>query len=121
MGNAFGTRSEGPGLLEDKDVITTWLVSSAKVSWQPPGFGEENSGRDAELTDWIQKNPDEAQKLLIDELAAETKTTFAPDAVSPAWKRIKFTTAVPNELIAQGGYKMEKTPVFLKAIRTLPS
>ena len=35
----------------------------------------------AELTDWMQKNPDEAQKLLIDELTAETKTTFAPDAV----------------------------------------
>jgi len=55
----------------------------------------------AELTDWIQKNPDQAQKLLIDELAAETKTTFVPDAVAQAWKRIKFTTAVPNELIAK--------------------
>jgi len=87
--------------LEDKDVITTWLVSSAKFLGSQRALAKKIVAANAELTDWIQKNPDEAQKLLIDELAAETKTTFAPDAVSPAWKRIKFTTAVPNELIAK--------------------
>jgi NitT/TauT family transport system substrate-binding protein len=87
--------------LEDKDVITTWLVSSAKFLGSQRDLAKKVVAANAELTDWIQKNPDEAQKLLIDELAAETKTTFAPDAVSPAWKRIKFTTAVPNELIAK--------------------
>ena len=55
----------------------------------------------AELTDWIQKNPEEAQKLLIAELKEETRTTFDADAVAQAWKRIKFTTAVPAELIAK--------------------
>src|SRR5246127_2106496 len=87
--------------LEDKDVITTWLVSSAKFLGSQRDLAKKVVAANAELTDWIQKNPDEAQKLLIDELAAETKTTFAPDAVSPAWKRIKFTTAVPNDLIAK--------------------
>src|SRR5438094_2642335 len=87
--------------LEDKDVITTWLVSSTKFLSSQRDLAKKIVAANAELTDWIQKNPDEAQKLLIDELAAETKTTFAPDAVSPAWKRIKFTTAVPNELIAK--------------------
>src|SRR5213596_3034955 len=87
--------------LEDKDVITTWLVSSTKFLSSQRDLAKKVVAANAELTDWIQKNPDEAQKLLIDELAAETKTTFAPDAVSPAWKRIKFTTAVPNELIAK--------------------
>ncbi|PYK60142.1 MAG: aliphatic sulfonate ABC transporter substrate-binding protein [Verrucomicrobia bacterium] len=87
--------------LEDKDVITTWLVSSAKFLSGQRDLAKKVVAANAELTDWIQKNPDEAQKLLIDELAAETKTTFAPDAVVQAWKRIKFTTAVPNELIAK--------------------
>ena len=87
--------------LEDKDVITTWLVSSVKFLGSQRDLAKKIVSANAELTDWIQKNPDEAQKLLIDELAAETKTTFARDAVSPAWKRIKFTTAVPNELIAK--------------------
>src|SRR6184192_3445824 len=87
--------------LEDKDVITTWLVSATKFLSAQRDLAKKIVAANAELTDWIQKNPDEAQKLLIDELAAETKTTFAPDAVSPAWKRIKFTTAVPNEFIAK--------------------
>ena len=87
--------------LEDKDVITTWLVSTATFLSSQRDLAKKVVAANAELTDWIQKNPDEAQKLLIDELAAETKTTFASDAVSPAWKRIKFTTAVPNELIAK--------------------
>src|SRR5213082_607212 len=87
--------------LEDKDVITTWLVSSAKFLSSQRDLAKKVVAANAELTDWIQKNPDEAQKLLIDELAAETKTTFAPDASAQAWKRIKFTTVVPNELIVK--------------------
>ena len=87
--------------LEDKDVITTWLVSTTKFLGSQRDLAKKVVAANAELTDWIQKNPDEAQKLLIDELAAETRTSFAPDAVAQAWKRIKFTTAVPNELIAK--------------------
>src|SRR5436305_3963932 len=87
--------------LEDKDVITTWLVSTAKFLRNQRDLAKKVVAANAELTDWIQKNPDEAQKLLIDELAAETKTTFVPAAGAPAWKRIKFTTAVPNEFIAK--------------------
>src|SRR5213080_623580 len=87
--------------LEDKDVITTWLVSTTKFLGSQRDLAKKVVAANAELTDWIQKNPDEAQKLLIDELAAETRTTFAPDAAAQAWKRIKFTTVVPNELIVK--------------------
>src|SRR5712675_1425389 len=87
--------------LDDKDVITTWLVSSVKFLGSRRDLAKKIVSANTELTDWIQKNTDEAQKLLIDELAAETKTTFAPDAAARAWKRIKFTTVVPNELIAK--------------------
>jgi NitT/TauT family transport system substrate-binding protein len=87
--------------LEDKDIITTWLASTTKFLSSQRDLAKKAVAANAELTDWIQKNPDEAQKLLIEELTAETRTTFAPDAVAQAWKRIKFTTAVPNELIAK--------------------
>jgi NitT/TauT family transport system substrate-binding protein len=87
--------------LEDKDVITTWLISTVKFLGSQRDLAKKVVAANAELTDWIQNNPDKAQKLLIDELAAETRTSFAPDAVAQAWKRIKFTTAVPNELIAK--------------------
>ena len=87
--------------LEDKDIITTWLASTTKFLSSQRDLAKKVVAANAELTDWIQKNPDEAQKLLIEELTAETRTTFAPEAVAQAWKRIKFTTAVPNELIVK--------------------
>src|SRR5438128_5495761 len=82
--------------LEDKDVITTWLVTATKFLSSQRELVKKIVTANSELTDWMQKNPDEAQKLLIEELTAETRTSFAPDAVAQAWKRIKFTTAVPN-------------------------
>jgi hypothetical protein len=38
---------------------------------------------------------------LIEELKAETRADFAPEAVAQAWKRIKFTTEVSPDLIAK--------------------
>ena len=54
-----------------------------------------------ELTQWIQQNQPEAQKLLMDELKAETRADFAPDAVAHAWNRIQFTSEVSRDLIAK--------------------
>jgi sulfonate transport system substrate-binding protein len=87
--------------LEDKNLITTWLVSSAKFlnTWRE--LAKKIAAANLELTDWIQKNPEEAQKILIGELKEETRADFAPDAVAQAWKRIKFTTDVPRELVAK--------------------
>ena len=87
--------------LEDKDIITTWLVSSNKFLRGQRDLVKKIVAANAELTDWMQKNTDEAQKLLIAELKEETRTTFDSDAVAQAWKRIKFTTAVPAELITK--------------------
>src|SRR5438067_206743 len=83
------------GFLEDKDIITTWLVSSAKFLQDHRDFVKKIAAANMDLTKWIQDHEAEAQKLLIDELKAETKADFPPDAVAQAWKRIKFTTDVP--------------------------
>src|SRR5437588_13133383 len=87
--------------LEDKNVITTWLVSSAKFLNTRGELAKKIAAANVELTDWIQKNPEEAQKILIGELKEETRADFAPDAVAQAWKRIKFTSDVPRELITK--------------------
>jgi NitT/TauT family transport system substrate-binding protein len=87
--------------LEDKDVITTWLVSSAKFLRDHRDLARKIGEANVELTKWIQDNPDEAQKILVAEMKAETKSDFAPDAIAQAWKRIKFTTDVPREMIAK--------------------
>jgi NitT/TauT family transport system substrate-binding protein len=92
--------------LEDKDTITTWLVSSAKFLRDRRELAKKVAAANVELTKWIQEHQPEAQKLLIEELKAETRADFPPDAVAQAWKRIQFTTEVSRDLIAksvQGG------------------
>ncbi len=97
------TRLERDGaakvFLEDTKVITTWLASSVKFLKDHRALARKIASANQELTDWIQSHPDEAQKLLIAELKQETRTDFASDAVAQAWKRIKFTTDVPRELV----------------------
>src|SRR5881296_2650925 len=59
--------------LEDKDVITTWLVSSAKFLQDHRDFVKKIAAANMDLTKWIQDHEAEAQKLLIDELKEETR------------------------------------------------
>src|SRR5438046_7311610 len=87
--------------LEDKDTITTWLVSSVKFLRDRHDLAKKIADANVELTKWIQQNQTEAQKLLIEELKAETRADFAPDAVAQAWNRIQFTSDVSRELIAK--------------------
>ena len=87
--------------LEDKDTITTWLVSSVKFLGDRHELAKKIADANVELTKWIQENQAEAQKLLIEELKAETRADFAPDAVSQAWNRIQFTSNISHELIAK--------------------
>src|SRR5216110_3747340 len=87
--------------LEDKDTITTWLVSSVKFLRDRHDVVKKIADANVELTQWIQQNQPEAQKLLMDELKAETRADFAPDAVAHAWNRIQFTSEVSRELIAK--------------------
>src|SRR5437762_6111714 len=87
--------------LEDKDTITTWLVSSVKFLRDRRDLAKKIAEANVELTKWIQQNEAEAQKLLIEELKAETRADFAPDAVAQAWNRIQFTSEVPRDLIAK--------------------
>src|ERR1700757_2590639 len=87
--------------LEDKDTITTWLVSSVKFLRDRRDLAKKISEANIELTKWIQQNQAEAQEVLIDELKTETHADFAPDAVAQAWNRIQFTSDVSHELIAK--------------------
>src|SRR5438094_1929060 len=87
--------------LEDKDTITTWLVSSVKFLRDRHDLAKKIADANVELTKWIQQNEGEAQKLLIEELKAETRADFPPDAVAQAWRRIHFTSEVSRDLIAK--------------------
>src|SRR5256884_143564 len=87
--------------LDDKDAITTWLVSSVKFLRARHDLAKKITDANVELTKWMQQNQAEAQKLLIEELKAETRADFAPDAVAQAWNRIQFTSDVSIDLVAK--------------------
>jgi len=85
--------------LEEKDVITTWLVSSVKFLKEKRDLAKKIADANSELTKWMAANEAEAQKILIEELKTETRTAFSPEIVTQAWKRINFTTEVSPDLV----------------------
>lgn len=91
--------AKGRIFLEEKDTITTWLASSVKFLKEKRELAKKIAAANAELTQWITANEAEAQKLLIEELKAETKSTFVLEVIAQAWKRIKFTPEVSRELV----------------------
>ena len=93
--------ANGKVFFEDTEVLTTWLVSSVKFLNDKPELAKKIVAANAELTEWIQQNPDEAQKLLVAELKEETKANFDTETAKQAWKRIKFTTEVAPALITK--------------------
>jgi len=105
--------ANGRVLFDDKDIITTWLVSSTAFLRDHRDLAKKIAEANVALTQWIQANEAEAQKILIEELKEETKSVFPPDAVAQAWKRIKFTTDVPANLISQA-VEDGKSAGFLK-------
>lgn len=91
--------SGGKILVDEREVATTVLVSSAKFLAERRELAKKFAQAHAELTDWMVKNPEEAQKLIKAELLEETKSDMAPDLIAQSWKRIVFTADVPRALV----------------------
>jgi len=80
--------------LERNDSVTTVFVSSAKFINEHRALAKKFAQAHAELTDWILKNPEEAQKLVRDELTAETTRPIPAELVAKSWKRLTFSTEI---------------------------
>ena len=85
--------------MDERDVATTVLVASAQFLSGQRELAKKFAEAHAALTDWMAKNPDEAQKLIKAELLEETRSEVAPDLIAQAWKRIVFTSEVPRSSI----------------------
>src|SRR3954468_4337375 len=91
--------SGGKVLVEEKEVATTVLVSSAKFLGAQRELVKKFAEAHAALTDWIIKNPEEAQKLIKAEPPAETRSDIPADLIAQSWKRIVFTAEPPRASI----------------------
>ena len=91
--------SGGKILVDERDVATTVLVSSAKFLQNQRELAKKFAEAHAQLTEWMMKNPEEAQKLIKAELLAETRNDMAPELIAQSWKRIVFTSETPRPSI----------------------
>jgi NitT/TauT family transport system substrate-binding protein len=89
----------GKILVDERDVATTVLVSSAKFLREQRELAKKFAEAHAALTDWIAKNPEEAQKLIKAELLAETRSDMAAELIVLSWKRIVLTAETPRASI----------------------
>src|SRR6266550_3978771 len=108
--------ASGKVIVEEKDVATTVLVSSVKFLNEKRDLAKKFAQANAELTDWIIKNPEEAQRLVRAELLAETKSDMSPQLIDAAWRRIVFTAETPRAAVE----KFMQNSVRAGFIKTAP-
>ncbi len=87
--------------LEEKDAVTTVLVSSERFATREPELLAKIAQANAELTDWINAHPAEAQRIVVAELEAITRSRISPAIIADAWGRMIFTSRVSREGIEQ--------------------
>ena len=84
----------GRVFLEQKDAITTVLVSTAKLLRTHPDLAAKFRAAHAELTAWINAHPAEAQALVRAGIKAETRHDLPAALIASGWHRLRFTDQV---------------------------
>ena len=78
-------------LWPDGKYVTTHLVSSVTFLRDRRDLLKKWIAAHVALTEWINKNPDEAKKTLNEEIKAETTRALPAATLDSAWKRLEIT------------------------------
>jgi len=114
----------GKIFLEEKDAVTTVLVTSVKYQKDQAEQLRKLVQAHRELTEWIKAHPAEAQAMVVEELSAETKSKISPDLIAATWKRIELTNEVSLESLntfvanAQKAGFLKKVPDLRTLVQT---
>jgi NitT/TauT family transport system substrate-binding protein len=84
----------GKVLVEENNAITTVLVSSVRMLSTNRDLVRRFVAAHRELTDWIKKNPEEAQRMVRDELRAVVRAEVSPELVARTWRRMTVTADI---------------------------
>ena len=87
----------GQILVEDKDAVTTVLVSAAKFLREHRNLVTRFVAAHRELTDWINQHPAEAQRMVRDELSAIVHAELPNGLTSRAFGRMRVTSDISLE------------------------
>ncbi len=110
---------------QSKDSITV-LVTNVNFLRTKRPLAERIAKVHRELTEWIQAHPQEAQRMVQEELTAETQAKVSPDLIAHAWKRISLTSEARVEEYqafvanAQRAGFIRKAPDLSRLIERLP-
>jgi len=84
----------GKVLVEENDAVTTVLVSSVRMLSANRDLVRRFVAAHRELTDWIKKNPEEAQRMVRDELRAVVRADVSTELIARAWRRMSVTAEI---------------------------
>lgn len=116
----------GKVLLEQSKESITILVSSVKFLKQNRELAGRFVRAHHELTEWILAHPEEAKRMVQQELASETQAKVSAELIAQAWKRITLRPEIAIEEFqlfmnnAQRAGFMRTTPDLSRLIERLP-
>ena len=116
----------GKVLIEQSRDSVTVLVSGVKLVKAKSEVARKFVQAHRELTEWILSHPEEAKKMVLEELAIETQAKVSVELVNQAWKRLVLRPDVSIEEFqqfvshAQRAGFMRTTPDLSRLIERLP-
>jgi NitT/TauT family transport system substrate-binding protein len=87
----------GKVLVDERDAVTTVLVSSSRFLGANREMAKKFVEAHRALTDWIDQNSAEAQRMVTAELMEETRAKIPEALIANAWKRMVLTNDVNRE------------------------
>jgi NitT/TauT family transport system substrate-binding protein len=87
-------QADGKVLVEEKDALTAVAAARAGFLKDKPELAKKFAAAHAELTQWIQAHPKEAQDMVRTELGEEMRSPFPADILDRAWGRLHFKTDI---------------------------
>jgi NitT/TauT family transport system substrate-binding protein len=115
----------GKVLLEQSKGSVTVLVSGVKFVKAKSELAKKFIQAHRQLTDWILAHPEEAKKMVLEELSVETQAKVSIDLIAQAWKRMTLRHEVSLEEFqqfvnnAQRAGFMRTTPDLARLIERL--
>ena len=93
--------AHGTVFLTDKVGATTLLVSSQKILSQSPDLVKKFAAAHAELTTWINQNPQEAKDLANQSFKYLTRRAIPEKILDRAWSNLTFSSTITRAELAQ--------------------